>query len=161
MSEPIDKVSAKLSLIITAIRVVGAMGIWIFFGFVALLLYWNLEADPLHIEATPNNVEWATCKDREFEFERRVVTSKYLEVQVSQYLVDLSTGAQYGLPAIAPYSGAAGDIVVRYKKQVPWSYREGAYEYKPVLTYQVNPIKTITKDAPSQKVLVNCKENQK
>jgi hypothetical protein len=161
MSESMDKVSVKLSMIITAIRVVGAMGIWIFFGFAALLLYWNLEADPLHIEATPNNAEWATCKDREFEFERRIIASKYLEVQVSQYLIDLSTGAQYGLPAIAPYSGASGDIVVKYKKQIPWSYREGAYEYKPVLTYQVNPIKTITKEAPTQKVLVNCKEGQK
>jgi hypothetical protein len=161
MPESFDKSRVKLDMILLAIRMTGVAGIWFFIGMVVVLAYWNLEPDPLHIEATPNNVEWATCKDREFEFERRIVTSKYLEVQVSQYLIDLSTGAQYGLPAIAPYSGAAGDIVVRYKKQVPWSYREGAYEYKPVLTYQVNPIKTITKAAPSQKVLVNCKENQK
>jgi hypothetical protein len=161
MSESFDKSRVKLDMILLAIRMTGVAGIWFFIVMVVVLAYWNLEPDPLEITATPNNKEWADCKGRDFEFERRIVTSKFLEVQVSQYLIDLSTGAQYGLPAIAPYSGAAGDIVVKYKKHVPDSFAGGAYEYKPVLTYQVNPVKTITKVAPTQKVIVCKREDEK
>jgi hypothetical protein len=66
----------------------------------------------------------------------------------------LSTGDSFNLSAIPPYSGAAGERNWTYIVEVPPAFKEGLYEYRPTLTYSVNPLKTITKPAPSQKVQV-------
>jgi len=152
----VDKASGKLDLILFAIRFVGTFGVWLFIGLVVLLVYWNFEEDPLTITTTMYSQEWVECKDRVFEFDRNVTTTKFLTVQVAQELKDLSTGKVFGMPAIPPYSGEAGFRTWTYKKEIPTAYKDGAYEYIPTLTYAVNPIKTITKQAPSQKVLVKC-----
>jgi hypothetical protein len=119
-----------------------------------ILTYWNFEPDPLIIEDTGNNPEIATCHNRVFTFERYIKTTKYLEVNTQQELVDLSTGDSFSLPAIPPYSGVAGERIVNYPKVIPEAFKEGLYEYRPTITYRVNPIKVITKPAPSQKVKV-------
>ena len=151
-----DAASKKLDLLLFGMRFVGTFGIWLFVGLAIVLIYWNFEEDPLTIETTQNTREWVYCKDRIFEFERYVKTTKFLTVQVSQELKDLSTGQVFGMPAIPPYSGEAGERTWTYKKEVPLSYKDGAYEYIPTLTYVVNPIQTITKQGPSQKVIVKC-----
>ena len=145
---------AKMDLIIIAIRFVGTMGIYIFLATVVLLTYWNFEKDPLTITDTGNNPEVASCTDRKFTFERYVKTSKHLDVFVARELVDLTTGDVFNLSAIPPYSGAAGERNWTYIVEVPEAFKEGLYEYRPTLTYAVNPLKTITKTAPSQKVQV-------
>ena len=147
-----DMSVAKLNLIIFAIRFAGSVGLWLFVGMVSLLVYWNLEKDPLDIVDTGTNPEVARCEKRVFTFTRDVTTTKFLEVQVARELVDLSTGEAFGLPAIPPYSGPAGSRRWTYTVEVPHAYKEGLYEYRPTLTYKVNPIKTITKPAPAQKV---------
>lgn len=149
-------IRAKVYALLTIVRFIGTFGVYVFAGSVVLLLYWNLESDPLTIEATPDSQEWVTCKDRAFSFQRRVVTTKFLEVHVAQELVDLQSGASFNLAAIPPYSGPAGDRVWTYTKTIPDTFRHGDYEYRPTLTYQVNPIKTITKAAPGQKVHLTC-----
>jgi hypothetical protein len=145
---------AKMDLVLSAIKFMGTMGIYIFLATVALLTYWNFEKDPLTITDTGNNPEVASCIDRVFTFERYVKTTKHLDVFVARELVDLSTGDSFNLSGIPPYSGAAGERNWTYLVEVPEAFREGLYEYRPTLTYVVNPIKTITKPAPSQKVQV-------
>jgi len=156
----VDKTSKQMDLILLAIRFLGTFGIWLAVVSSIVLIYWNFEEDPLTITTTPTVQEWVHCTDRFFEFDREITTKKYLTVYVTQELKDLSTGKIHPMAAIPPYSGEAGSRVWTYKKEVPYAFRDGAYEYKPVLTYQVNPIKTITKEAPTQKVLVNCKEGK-
>jgi hypothetical protein len=138
----IQKADAKLDMIITGLRFFGSLGLWIFVGMVVLFTWWNFEPDPLTITKTENAQEWVSCdENRTFRFERDIKTTKYIEVFVDQSLVDLETGVAFGLPAIPPYSGAAGDRRITYVKEVPVAFAGGReYEYRPVLTYKVNPI---------------------
>jgi hypothetical protein len=153
----INMANLKMDLILFAIRFAGSVGLYIFLFTVAVLVYWNLEPDPLVVKDTGNNPEIATCtppESRVFTFERYIKTSKFLVVDTEQVMMDVETGETFSLPAIPPYSGAAGARTITYTKKVPDAFKGGLYEYQPRLTYKVNPIKTITKDAPTQKVRI-------
>lgn len=113
------------------------------------------EPDPLTITATENNQDIVTCKDRVFTFERHVVNTKYIRVFVEPRLKDLKTGVVYVLQG-KPYEGPPQDNNVTYRISIPPNFPKGLYEYIPTLTYDVNSRKTITKLAPSQKVLLQC-----
>ena len=149
-------IQRNLEMLIFAIRFMGSIGLYVMIALIALLTYWNLESDPLHIEDTGTNPEYTVCSDRKFSFTRHVTTTKYLTVGVTQEFVDLSTGIRIPLPAIPPYSGEKGDRDWTYTKEVPKFLKNGTYEYVPYLTYDVNPVVTITKKGPTQKVIVNC-----
>ena len=153
----INMANLKMDLILFAIRFAGSVGLYIFLLTVAVLVYWNLEPDPLVIKDTGNNPDIVFCtppESRVFKFERYVKTSKFLIVDTEQTMLHLETGELFSLPAIPPYSGVAGERTVTYTKKVPDAFRGGIYEYQPRLTYKVNPIKTITKNAPTQKVKI-------
>jgi hypothetical protein len=113
------------------------------------------EPDPLTITATENNQDIVTCKDRVFTFERHVVNTKFIRVYVEPRMKDLKTGVVYVLEG-KTYEGPPQDNIVTYRIVVPPNFAKGLYEYTPTLTYDINPRKTITKVAPSQKVLLRC-----
>lgn len=122
----------------------------------SLYVYWKwLEPDPLEITATEDSKEWVTCSDRKFTFSRYVHNTKYITVYVEPRLKDLRTGVEYVLPGKV-YAGPPQHNRVDYITYIPEAFESGEYEYIPTLTYDVNHLQTITKRAPTQKVILNC-----
>lgn len=139
------------------------------FAFVIYLtliyLKWELEPDPLVVEYSAKEDGVSVCKDFKFEFTRYVKSTKDINIYVQERYHDLS-GAM-------DRQGVAGELVISkpihyfvgknveknlvFYKDVPPTLPMGNYEYRPWVTYQVNPIKTITKPLPVQQLVVNCK----
>lgn len=161
-NKSIDKVGFKIDLVLFAIRMLGTFGVYFSVGLIALLLYWNLEPDPLKIRDTGNNPEWATCyqHDRTFTFEREIFATKTVTVHTEEHMVDIKTGETMILPTPQPLTITKGARVAKCQKKVPQAFLPGKrYEYRPIISYKVNPIKTITKYAPAQKVKVCDSDN--
>ena len=131
-------------------------------GFVGLLVYWALEPDPLVVNPHGSNV--SVCTDRNFSFERYVHSSKPLDIYVQQRWHNLDGKGNFGTiekevvmvqPDYYPL-GRDFEKVMEFNKCVPDSVSRGTYEYRPWATYEVNPIKTIHRLLPVQKVEVVC-----
>jgi hypothetical protein len=132
----------------------------IFGGILVLLAfmvaYWVVEPDPLQITKSEDSADIIVCVDGAFSFKRHVVTSKYLQVSVEPRLFDFATNSTFVLEG-KTYEGAAQDGIVTYRHRIGNSFPSGVYEYKPTLNYAVNPIKSISKAAPSQIVVFGCR----
>ena len=131
-------------------------GFWIagFFGLLTCI-YWVLEPDPLTIKDTGTNPEIYVCTDGVFEFERYIKNSKHLAVTVEPRLRDLRTEAVYMLEA-KTYEGNVQDGNVIFRQKITSDYPKGMYSYEPYVTYKNNPMKIISKKAPTQIVAFGC-----
>jgi hypothetical protein len=64
---------------------------------------------------------------------------------------------EYVFGGIVTYTlGSGFNKVMTFNKKVPKDIPLGRYEYRPWATYQVNPIKTITRLLPVQYIEVRC-----
>lgn len=126
------------------------------------LVYWATEKDPLIVEQS--GLGFSVCKDRKFTFSRYVASNKPLDIYVqnrwhdTDKFMDVSgIEGEYVLPRPDHYPLDAGFAkVMAFRKTVPEDLPAGNYEYRPVATYKVNPIKTITRPLPVQQVQVVC-----
>ena len=129
-----------------------------------LLVYWTFEPDPLVVERVDGDSMWSTCSERQYTFRRIVKSTKELDVYVQERWHDLDGFMDEGnikgeliIPNTIHYPmGKDFEKVMEFKKKVPDSIGVGRYTYSPWATYQVNPLKTITKELPYQKVQVVC-----
>lgn len=141
-----------LAVIVTSV-VVAAVG---------TITYWTFEPDPLTV--IPHGSSCSMCSERQFTFERHVVSSKPLDIYVQQ--------RWYNLDGIDDHNGIQKEMVItepdyyplgkdfnrdmEFTKCVPAKVGVGRYEYRPWATYKVNPIKTIHRLLPTQEVNVIC-----
>ena len=129
---------------------------------VGTVVYWALEPDPLTVN--PHGSHVSVCSEREFMFERYVHSSKPLDIYVQQRWYNLDGRGNFGKveketvivqPDYYPL-GKDFEKVMEFNKCVPDKIVKGTYEYRPWATYEVNPIKTIHRLLPVQKVEVVC-----
>jgi hypothetical protein len=136
---------------------------------VAVLTYWTVEPDPLHVAYIANEAKWSKCSDREYSFKRYVRSNKDLIITVQERWHDLDGMMDYnGIEGEYVYGdhvtytlGSGFNKVMTFNKEVPKDILVGRYEYRPWATYKVNPIKTITRLLPVQDVVVVCDAHDK
>lgn len=124
----------------------------------ALLLYWAFEKDPLSVSISDNNPDVFVCVDNSFDFKRYVKIDKKLTVFVEPRLKDLKTNQTYILET-KTYETHKQEGVVTFRHKIDTVFPTGLYEYEPHITYRVNPVKIIHKEAPPQTVLFGCNMN--
>lgn len=135
-----------------------------FVSFFLMLLYWHFEPDPLTVERLEGDTKWSDCTGRTYSFQRVVKSSKDINIYVQERWHDLDgmmdeniIEGEYVIPKPIHYPlGEDFNKVMTFRKTVPRALGVGVYEYRPWATYQVNPIKTITRLLPTQKVHVYC-----
>lgn len=145
----------KLYIHIMAVVVACAIG---------LAVYWTLESDPLHVDYIDDEQHWSKCESRSYSFKRMVKSDKDLTVTIQERWHDLDglmdykdVDGEYVYSKIETYTlGAGFNKVMTFNKEVPNDIHIGLYEYRPIATYKVNPIKTITRMLPVQNVNVIC-----
>jgi hypothetical protein len=136
---------------------------------VAVLTYWTVEPDPLHVDYIANEAKWSKCSNREYSFKRYVRSTKDLTITVQERWHDIDGMMDYnGVEGEYVYGnritytlGSGFNEVMTFNKEVPKDIPLGRYEYRPWATYKVNPIKTITRMLPVQNVMVLCDANKK
>jgi hypothetical protein len=129
---------------------------------IALLVYWTLEPDPLTVKQYGKG--YAECVDRKFSFERYVRTSKSLDIYVQQRwynkdgIDDLGNIHKETVITVPDYYPLGKDFekIMEFNKCVPDNIPIGRYEYRPWITYKINPIKIVHRLAPVQEVNVVC-----
>jgi hypothetical protein len=134
-----------------------------------VLLYWTIEPDPLQVDYVDGEVNWSTCIHREYSFDRYVRSSRDLKIIVQERWHDLDgmmdhngVEGEYVFGGVVTYTlGAGFDKVMTFNKKVPKDIPVGRYEYRPWATYEVNPIKTITRLLPVQNIAVVCEASDK
>lgn len=131
----------------------------------ALSAYWYFEPDPLRVTYVEDRgtIEWSQCTNREYHMHRRVVALKDVDVVVQERYSSLDFPEYNGIPhlhveskTLVYFTPKGTDVVMSFIKEVPNVLPFGTYEYKPLATYKVNPIKTITKPLPPQRIEVIC-----
>jgi hypothetical protein len=139
---------------------------WIFLisftSTVGIVTYWKLEPDPLTVTAVGSC--YSVCTERQFSFSRYVKSTKDLKIYVQNRWHDTdgfmdSNGITGELVLSSPdfYPlGAGFESIMTFDKQVPNAVPVGNYKYIPIATYEVNPIKTITRPLPPQNIQVVC-----
>jgi len=113
-------------------------------------------------------MKWSKCNNREYSFKRYVRSEKDLVITVQERWHDLDgmmdykgTEGEYVYGNRVTYTlGTGFNKVMTFHKEVPKDIAIGRYEYRPWATYQVNPIKTITRLLPVQNVNVLCNKNE-
>jgi hypothetical protein len=136
---------------------------------VAVLTYWTVEPDPLKVEYVADDAKWSKCNNREYSFKRYVRSTKDLTITVQERWHDIDGMMDYnGVEGEYVYGnritytlGSGFNEVMTFNKEVPKDIPLGRYEYRPWATYQVNPIKTITRMLPVQNVVVVCDAKKK
>lgn len=107
----------------------------------------SLERDPLSIEGQSEAVQ-VQAGDL-FNFNRDVCSTKDLNVSVHREFHNLESGKKYMLPSIRYVAYAKdGCYKTQFATPVPLQITPGIYEYRPILIYNVNSRKTVTKPAP-------------
>jgi len=135
---------------------------------VGVLVYWTFEPDPLQVTYIDTEMKWSKCNNREYSFKRYVRSEKDLVITVQERWYDLDgmmdykgTEGEYVYSTRATYTlGSDFNKVMTFHKEVPKDITTGRYEYRPWATYQINPIKTITRLLPVQNVNVMCNTNE-
>lgn len=132
---------------------------YVVLAFVAVLMFAGVlqkfERDPLSVSALspPDVVEIASGES--FTFWREVCTSRDLLVHVHREFHHLSTGQKYMLTSAEYIAHAeSGCYETQFAARLPSRVPPGLYEYRPILTYDVNPALTITKRAPFVRIEV-------
>lgn len=135
-----------------------------FVAFITTLVYWYFEPDPFVVERVDGQGTWSECTGRQYSFSRSVKTTKALNIYIQERWHDsdgmmdfaekqgefvVSTPIHYPL-------GKDFEKIMQFNKVVPIPIGVGRYEYRPWATYQINPIKTVTKLLPVQNVDVRC-----
>lgn len=131
---------------------------------ITVLVYWYTEPDPLEVNYIMGTNIWSTCQDRKFTFSREVKSTKDLKVTVKEFWwnvdgIDDAVGKknEYVHSKITTYILEKGtDQIFTFPKYVPSNLPVGRYEYRPLAEYEVNPLKTISRDLPIQLVNVVC-----
>ena len=129
---------------------------------IVTIIYWVLEPDPLTVDKVGNGC--SECTDRKFSFERYVKSSLPLDIYVQQ--------RWYNLDGIDDRKGIQKEVIItepnyyplgkdfeknmEFTKCVPDNVPAGRYEYRPLATYRINPIKTVHRLLPTQEVNVVC-----
>ena len=129
---------------------------------VVTVIYWVLEPDPLMVDKVGYGC--SKCTDRKFSFERHVKSNVPLDIYVQQ--------RWYNLDGIDDRKGIQKEIIItepdyyplgkdfeknmEFTKCVPDNVPAGRYEYRPLATYRINPIKTVHRLLPTQEVNVVC-----
>lgn len=132
---------------------------WVF----ATITYFLNEEDPVIVEYVEPDEIWSSCEHREFSFERRVVSTKDIKVEVFERYYDLDGlndfgdgGREFQNNITTTYPISKGSHIYKFNKVLPTLVGVGLYEYRPYIYYMVNPLKPITKPLPVQFVFVSC-----
>jgi hypothetical protein len=133
-------------------------------GLILLLTYWFFEPDPLSVTRIEGETHWSECTGRRYQFARLVQSSKDIDIYVQERWHDLDgmmDGVGYQGEFVMPKPihyplGEDFSKLMTFNKTVPRALPVGRYEYRPWATYKVNPIKTITRMLPMQRVNVHC-----
>ena len=134
--------------------------LYIAFAFVAFyfstLLMQTYEKDPLSVKPSTEEERFVVAAGDSFVFSRQVCTEKDLAVTVHREFHNTETGNKFMLAGVR-YVAYASDSCyeTEFLTQTPLQLERGEYEYRPILIYNVNNIKTITKPAPKVFVTVN------
>lgn len=115
----------------------------------------RLEPDPLQVVAFHKPATVTQQPGDLVVFWREVCASKAVIVHTHREFVNLATGKKYTLPSVSYVSSSTGNCYeTRFETPLPDDIPPGEYEYRPALTYEVNPSKTISKAAPVVRVVV-------
>jgi hypothetical protein len=129
---------------------------------VGVVTYWKLEPDPLTVTDTGSC--YSVCTERQFSFSRHVKSTKDLKIYIQNRWHDtdgfmdsndIPGELALSSPDFYPL-GAGFENITTFDKQVPHTIPVGNYTYIPSATYEVNPLKTITRPLPAQSIQVVC-----
>jgi len=133
-------------------------------AFSVLMTYWYFEPDPVSVEKLQGDNGWSMCIGRQYSFIRMVKSSKDVDIYVQERWSDLDN--MYGsgeveselviARVIHDPLGKGFEKAMTFNKVVPINIPVGRYQYRPYASYQVNPIKKITRPLPVQNVEVVC-----
>jgi hypothetical protein len=127
-------------------------------GLVSLITYWVVEPDPLQMTIPVGHAEWVVCDKRVFSFQREFINTKTIDtIRVGRKLKNLDTGETFLISSIS-YEGIKSNSLTTFKTTIPLGFTKGNYLYIPTAIYKVNPIKTIEKQLPTQKVIFLCED---
>jgi len=142
-------------------------------GLLVLLGYWLVEPDPLIVVNTGKKTSYTHCTSDDkmaFTFKRKVVSTKDITVSVQERYMNLDPASEYynieripeptNIIEYAVKGGETKEYIFEDKtvsREMSLQLLEGeSYLYLPYATYQVNPIKTINRVLPTQKVIIGC-----
>jgi hypothetical protein len=135
-----------------------------FLAFIITILYWFFEPDPVSVERVAGASTWSKCENRQYSFIRVVKSSKAVDIFVQERWHDMDDMQDVGtieselvISKVIHYPLDAGfEKAMTFNKVVPINVPIGRYEYRPYASYQVNPLKRVTKPLPIQNVDVVC-----
>lgn len=112
------------------------------------------EQDPLTV-IKPESETRVVVDDGSFSFYRGVCAQQNVVVSVHRQFKNLETNELYLLPSTT-YGTQKSDecILMRFVVAVPSDLPKGIYLYTPLATYAINEVKTITKELPSERVII-------
>lgn len=121
-------------------------------------IYLLSQEDPLLIEYDPDVGNESSCTNGSFVITRLVTTDTPLNVSVRETYIPINNlNTQYTAGSINYPLDVSNNLRVVFQKTVPDFIPNGEYLYMPEAYYSINPIKTIVKKLPYEKVTVNCK----
>ena len=167
-SKKIDMISSKIKTEVVKTNLINTIlfSILIIISIIisSVYVYWKyFEEDPIEVTYVPGTSSWSVCKDREYVFTRLVKSTRDINVTVFERYYDKDGMSNFGNieneyhgVSSINYPITKGEHVFTFEKKVPKRLDVGIYEYRPVIHYEVNPVKPITKKLPVQTVVVNC-----
>jgi hypothetical protein len=159
------------SIVAYWVRIVAVTVLLLVTSTLSLFGYWYYEPDPLEVSYTKAGSS-SVCIDRKYPLARLVTTTKNLSINVKEYWSEddgmmvvnnilQEDDTEYPAKELAHYTLLAGtNKAFTFPKSVPADLWVGRYTYRPSATYRVNPIKVITRDLPTQKIVVVCDYDQ-
>ena len=125
---------------------------------VSISAYFYSEKDPLIVEYDPDTGNETNCSLGKFTITRLVSTDTPLNVSVREIYIPLNNPSmQYTSSSVNYPLDVSYKLKVVFQKIVPDFIPNGEYLYTPEAHYYVNPLKSVVKKLPYEKVTINCK----
>jgi len=121
-------------------------------------IFFYSEKDPLIVEYDPDIGNETNCNSGKFTITRLVSTDIPLNVSVREIYIPINNAnIQYTASSVNYPLDVSHKLKVVFQKIVPDFIPNGEYLYTPEAHYYVNPLKTVVKKLPYEKVTINCK----
>lgn len=130
-------------------------GLFILIGILITDAYMQSEKDPLVLLELPMEYQTVPCGG-EIIFKRNICSAKQITVSVEREIIDTTTGNSVKLNNETYTIGVGCENSV-YTVKTPSHLKDGDYIYKPTLSYNVNLMKKIMKEAPPEKFSIDRK----